>query len=297
MSAVFFLFLLLIGFSSINWIATRRGSLRSVNALPARPTARSEWVLGAMIGWGMALAAILPLMLTGALRPSFWFQFRAFPLTLLSLLTIAALTLALEVLYRGYLFARLIQTVGPTLATILLALVAAVAAAFHPHSNRLAIVVTFVLSSLFSLAYLRTHALWLSWGLHFAWSACIGVLFGLPLSGVDTYLSVVSSVAHGHRWLTGGSYGPEAAFFTAIAALIAMAILYRQTRDLSWEYTHTPIVSGGHPMDIAPPAAHTAMEQAARPAPLVQILSTTPSQASTMPAVEEHLRSNRESGE
>ena len=66
--------------------------------------------------------------------------------------------------------------------------------------------------------------------------------------------------------------------FTVIALGAAIAVLVRASRDWSWEYNHRPIVSGGYPMDVAPPAAHTAMEQAAvaKPPALVQILPTTP---------------------
>ena len=36
---------------------------------------------------------------------------------------------------------------------------------------------------LLSIAWLRTHGLWLPWGIHFAWNASIGLLFGLPVRG------------------------------------------------------------------------------------------------------------------
>ena len=45
------------------------------------------------------------------------------------------------------------------------------------------------------------------------------------------------------------------------------------TREYAWLYTYKPIVAAGYPMDVKPPAAHTAMEQApAPPPPLVQIM-------------------------
>lgn len=296
MSAVFLLFLVLLGYSSIHWIATRNATVRGVNALPARATAFAEWRLGSAIGWGLAIAAILPMVIVGDLHPTFWFQTRALWLTLLSLLSLAALTLAQEAIYRGYLFVRLIRALGPTLATIVLSLVAAVASAMHPHATLISIVGTFFFSVLLSLAYLRTHALWLGWGLHFAWSAAIGILFGMPVTDSNLYASAIDTVTHGALWMTGGLYGPEGAVLTTLAVLLFMIVLYRSTGDLAWEYTHAPIIPGGYPMEAAPPPEHVAMEQAARPAPLVQILSSTPSAASTMPAVEEHLRTQREPG-
>jgi hypothetical protein len=72
-----------------------------------------------------------------------------------------------------------------------------------------------------------------------------------------------------------------------------MGVLYSLTRDLAWEYTQPVIVAAGYPMDVAPPAEHIKMEQATAPA-LVQILATTPSEASTMPVIEQHLRGDVE---
>jgi uncharacterized protein len=128
---------------------------------------------------------------------------------------------------------------------------------------------------LFSVAYLRTHGLWLGWGLRFGWLAAMGVLFGLPLSGSADFASVVATDSTGGLWLTGGAYGPEGAVFTGLVLLAGAIALYPLTRDYAWAYTHEPIVPGGYPMQVQPPAAHTAMEAAAAPQ-LVQILGSTP---------------------
>ncbi len=294
LSAAFLVFLLLTGFSAIHWLAIRNASLRQVNALPARQGAGGEWSLGAAIGWGLAVVAVLPMFFARALHPAFWLLPRAAGLSLVSLLTLLLLTLAQEAVFRGYLFARLIRATSPTLATLLMSCLYATVASFHPESTRLSVLVAFLMSLLFSLAWFRTHALWLPWGLHFAWSASIGVLFGLPLAGLR-YDGVVDTVAHGPAWLTGGGNGPEGALATAVVLLAGMAILYALTRELAWAHTHPVIFPAGYPMDVAPPAEHTRIEQAATAsAPLVQILSSTPDTPSTLPAIDAHLRSTPE---
>jgi len=292
---VFLLFLLLVGFAAISWVASRKSTLRDVNALPARPTVRQEWGLGIIVGWGMAVVAVLPMMLAGDLRPNFWLAPVAFVHLLVGVLVLLILSLAQEVVYRGYLFARLIRAMGPTVATLVMSVIAAAVSAIHPSAGPLSVLVTFLLSVLFSMAYLRTRALWLPWGLHFAWSACIGVLFGLPVGGWNSFSSVVDTSSYGSTWITGGFYGPEGALFTIVVAVAGMGVLYSLTRDLAWEYTQPVIVAAGYPMDVAPPAEHTKMEQAAAAKPvLVQILATTPSEASTMPVIEQHLRGDGE---
>lgn len=294
LSGVFLLFLLLVGFTIIHWIATRSATVRGVNSLPLRSSARAEWRLGAALGWSMLIAAILPMAITLSLHPNFWWQPRGFGLVLLSLVTLLVFTLAVEATFRGYLFSRLVRALGPTLASLFVSAVYASMSQFHPQASGLSFVVTFVFSLVLCMAYLRTHALWLPWGLHYAWAASMGVLFGLPVGGFDMYSSVVDTSVTGPAWLTGGFYGPEGALLTVLVALVAMPILYRLTRDFAWQYTHTPIVAAGYAMDVAPPAEHVKMEQAASAAPLVQILSTTSTTSSTMPVIDQHLRSTLE---
>ena len=115
------------------------------------------------------------------------------------------------------------------------------------------------------MAWLRTNGLWLGWGFHFAWNASMGILFGLPISGITDFASIVQTRAFGRLSLTGGDdHGPEGAAFTAIVLLVGTAVLARITRDYAWNDTYVPIVAAGYPMDAPPPAAHVAMEQQAK---------------------------------
>ena len=36
----------------------------------------------------------------------------------------------------------------------------------------------------------------------------MGILFGLPVSGITDFSSIVQTRAFGQLWLTGGDYGP-----------------------------------------------------------------------------------------
>ena len=60
-----FVFLLLVGFAALSFIATRRGGVSFVNSLPARCTAGQEFGRGSALGWGMLLVAVLPMMVLG----------------------------------------------------------------------------------------------------------------------------------------------------------------------------------------------------------------------------------------
>jgi uncharacterized protein len=276
LDALFLVFLLGVGFATLQSMVAHNTPFRETIGLPRRPTASTEWATGAAIGWGAILLAVLPMALAGDLHVRFWTEPRAFGLVLLNLATAALLALASEIAFRGYPYRRLIDAIGPSWATIVMALLFAALGGFVADGNQGSLAITVLFGLLLCSAWLRTHGLWLGWGLHFAWIASLGILFGFPVNGMDNISTVIQTRAIGPDWLTGGDLGPEGALLTGFFLLGAIVLLIRVTRDWAWHYTHTPIVPGGYPMEAKPPAAHTAMEQAAKPPALVQILPSTP---------------------
>ncbi len=307
--AAFLVFLLAVGFSALDGVARRRGPAagtkrREVVGLPNRPTRWQEWATGAAIGWGIITLAVLPMALAGKLHVHLWGDPEAFWLTLLNLAAVLLLALASEIVFRGMPYRRLMAAVGPFWGTVVLAMIYGWVvtlrfnAVFHsgsfrsgalagnsitagsflagPDASNAAIVIAMLLGLLLSWAWLRTRGLWLGWGLHFGWVASLGILFGLPVLGVNNLSTVIETRAIGVEWLTGGEFGPEGAAITILLLLAGLVVLVRVTRDWAWAYTHAPIVAAGYPMEVAPPPAHAAMEQAPRPPALVQILPTTP---------------------
>jgi membrane protease YdiL (CAAX protease family) len=287
---------LLGGFAALNGLTERQISVSSTNALPRRSTSLQEWLRGAALGWGILLLAIAPMAITGAFHPLFWLTLRSWQLALVSLTTLALLALNLELAFRGYLFARLIAVMRPVTATILLSLAYALLSSFRPNSTSLSVAASFLMGLLFSVAYLRTHALWLGWGLHFAWDAAMALLFGLPIAGYANYSTLVTTTVSGPAWLTGAAYGPEGSIPGVVVVIVAIFILYRITRNYAWDYTHVPIVAKGYPVTIAPPAAHTAMEAeaAVKPDSLVQIAAAIPAATQTGALVSRHPTSGNQ---
>lgn len=287
--------LLLAGFAALGWLGTRHGSLRDSNALPSRTTTRQEWSRGFALGWGMVLFALLPVVLFRGIGPSWQFSAARLGQTLVSILTLALATLATELAFRGFLYQRLTAATGIVSSTFLMSLLYAFFGTSRPNATAFTFVVTFLFGLFYAIAWQRTHALWLGWGAHFAWAVIAGVVFGLPVGGYDTFATLVQSTVSGYGFLSGGAYGLEGSLFAALAICLGLPVLYRMTRDYAWHYTLPEIVSGGYPMDVAPPKAHTDME--AKAAPLVQIASITPAGASSMTEANELLRREREARE
>jgi hypothetical protein len=163
--------------------------------------------------------------------------------------------------------------------------------ALLPGATNASIAFSVVFSFLLSTAYLRTRALWLSWGLNFAWKASQALIFGLTVSGISSHSPIVEGNPMGPFWLTGGGFGLNASWVSSPVLLIAFPFLYRVTRDLDFRYNAPEFIPGGIPVDLDAAARRqheAAMGTPAEPAPpaLVQILPAATPPAPAQPASE-----------
>jgi hypothetical protein len=126
-----------------------------------------------------------------------------------------------------------------------------------------------------STAYLRTRALWLSWGLNFGWKASRALLFGLAVSSDSTHSHVVQGDPMGPFRLTGSAFGLDGSWLAFAVMMVAIPVVFRITRELDYCYNAPVLKPAGIPddLDAAARAQHEAAMGAAEPAApsLVQI--------------------------
>ncbi len=135
-----------------------------------------------------------------------------------------------EVLFRGYLFQRLLDGAGSVVAAAVFSALFAAAHLGNPSTTVLSTANTFLAGLLLSVAYLKTRALWMPIGLHWAWNFTMGPIFSLPVSGLSLQPTLLRVDLVGAKWLTGGAYGPEGGVALTAACLAATLWLGRTRR-------------------------------------------------------------------
>lgn len=274
---LFTIFMLIVGYGYMAMTWDRSPDPFRAMGLASRSGRAREFAMGAALGWGMVTVVILISSLGGTFYVQIVTSPSAWALLAWQILALAAGALAGEIAFRGYPFQKLIETTGPFAATILAGIFFGLIRWETPGATPTAVWISALAAILLSVAYLRTHALWLCWGLHFAWVASIGILFGQPLAGSRHASSVIYTYVDGPAWLTGGEFGPEASMVSLIALWIGLYILIWITRDLAWKYGQPELkpagipVELGHPLHPAPPQAASAPLQEAPKNGLVQI--------------------------
>ena len=233
-----------------------------------RPSAGVELAQGLALGWGIAIALVLPALLTGNLTMSFAFNAATILGTLEGMVTLGAFACVVQLILAGLPVRMLLNAAGSTWTAVAVVLVATVLS-FGSQGKSLP--VTALASYVLVAAFLRTRAMWVGLGIQIGWTLSLQILFGATSPYTPTVNGVITSFFGGPAWLTGGPFGPETSMPAAVVLGAATVMLYRLTRDYAWHYTWQPLEGAGQPMDVAPPAEHLREEAKKQAAPLVQI--------------------------
>jgi CAAX protease family protein len=187
----------------------------------------AELVHGLALGTAMVLAVGGLERLLGAVSFS-WNSAPAASLARQGLILAAVFLVAAaneELTFRGYPFQRLVDSVGPVGAVVVMSVLFGAIHLGNPEHTWFSAVNTMLIGVPFAIAYLRTRALWLPLGMHFAWNFFQGYALGLPVSGIVLAGPLAVARVHGPVWLTGGSYGPEGGLLTTVVAVAATVFL------------------------------------------------------------------------
>lgn len=171
-----------------------------------------ELAIGLTIG---AALMLLPTMVLTALGYITW-QLNEFVFSTIAsgLSLFLAVALAEELLFRGFIFQRLIDAFGQWPAQILIASLFLLIHLNNPgmtgNIKLLASVNIFLASILFGLVYIKTKSLAMPFGLHFMANFMQGTILGFGVSGNKESSLLKPVFSDAPIWLTGGDFGIEA---------------------------------------------------------------------------------------
>lgn len=187
-----------------------------------------EFGLGGLMGSLMLIPALI-------LRLFGWVHWQWNPTGFSNLLSTVLLfigvALAEELLFRGFIFQRLIAGLGQLPAQLLMAGYFLLTHLNNPGMTGevkvLASINIFIASLVFGLAFIRTKSLAMPLGLHFMANLMQGGMLGFGVSGTDQVGLLKPILAEIPQWLTGGQFGLEASLPGLIFVVGAIMLFYK----------------------------------------------------------------------
>ncbi len=150
--------------------------------------------------------------------------------TLLALLIFVLVGWNEELLSRGYHLQTIASGLNRFWGVLLSSAVFAVLHLANPNAAWNGAVGILLAGFFLAYGYLRTEQLWLPIGLHIGWNFFEGVVFGFPVSGLNTFSLIRIDVA-GPTFLTGGAFGPEAGLVLLPGLLLGTVLIWLYTRS------------------------------------------------------------------
>ncbi|MBS3762257.1 MAG: CPBP family intramembrane metalloprotease [Planctomycetes bacterium] len=206
------------------WFCRRRLDRRKLIGLRMQHGAL-DWItppLGLVLGCITAAIPVLVLFLAGALRYTGIVQSSVIPFLAVALLPGA---FAEEVAVRGYLLQNLDESGHRAIAVIGTSMIFSAFHMLNPafFANPLPALNTFLAGIVLGLAYLLTGSLWFTTAWHYGWNALQGVVFGLPVSGIQMPGLMHLESAGDRPMVGGGEFGLEGSVISAGILLISAA--------------------------------------------------------------------------
>ncbi|MCS6862268.1 MAG: CPBP family intramembrane metalloprotease [Abditibacteriales bacterium] len=183
---------------------------------------------GLLTGAGAVIGLFAILVLTGDVRVRGWavsnISFISTVFILLAyLLLFAVQSGAEEIVCRGYLLQTVMEVWKPWVSVTVISLFFGALHLLNPGASVVGFLQNVLIGVVFSLAYLKTRALWFPIGMHIAWNFTLGTVVSLPVSGIETFrLLNVETV--GSPLMTGGRYGLEASLLTLIGTVVGCGV-------------------------------------------------------------------------
>jgi uncharacterized protein len=148
-----------------------------------------------------------------------------------ALLSCAAVAVAEELLFRGFVFQRVIDGLGLWPAQWLMAgyflLNHAGAVDAAGGVKYMACANIFIAAMVFGLAFVRTTSLAMPIGMHFAANLVQGAVLGFGVSGNEGVGLFKPESSTAPQWLTGGAFGLEASLPGLLSIITILVLLYR----------------------------------------------------------------------
>jgi membrane protease YdiL (CAAX protease family) len=142
-----------------------------------------------------------------------------------------------ELLFRGFIFQRLIEGIGEWPAQLLIGGLFLLTHIGNPGMTGsiqvYASINIFLASVMFGLAFIKTKSLALPIGIHFMANWVQGVALGFGVSGTEQAGLLRPVLAGTPEWLTGGAFGLEASIPGMISLVITTLVLYKWPRQLA----------------------------------------------------------------
>ena len=222
-----FLFISLVVFVRVKYIEKRKISTIGFG----RKNFLKKYIKGFFIGFIMMSIVVLILYLFGCIsieeNPTQPVGISALGGVMFILIGWIIQSATEEILTRGWLMNVLAARYNKGFALIFSSSIFGIMHLFNPNVNYIAVVNIILVGLFFGIYVMKTNDLWAVCGMHAAWNFAQGNIFGFEVSRLNVCVSSIMDFnLVGNKFISGGSFGPEAGIISTFVLISSIIILF-----------------------------------------------------------------------
>lgn len=157
------------------------------------------------------------------------------PLTVSWILVFILIAFAEEILNRGFFMAVLRRCKNIYFIMIVPSVIFGLIHIWNPDVTFLSVINIIIVGILFSYMFIKSSNIWMCIGYHFAWNVFQGIIYGMPVSGLQVPGIITTQITHGNL-LNGGMFGIEGGILTTFVNLLSFIFVWYYYRDSKYDF-------------------------------------------------------------
>ena len=144
----------------------------------------------------------------------------------ISLITLLAVSLIEEIVFRGYLLNNLMESINKYFALVIISVIFGVLHSLNANFTIVGLINLTLFGILIGIPYIFNQNLWFPISFHLSWNYSQGPIFGFFVSGKGEGIKFLTTQdLQGNPLITGGDFGFEGSLILTIILLISILIL------------------------------------------------------------------------
>lgn len=195
---------------------------------------RREGMAGLLLGFLSCSVIFIIVITAGGGQVESWIP-RFSPLTFVWLLIFVLVSVGEETLNRGFLMGTLRRTWSIACIMLIPSVIFGCIHLANPNVTFFSIFNIVLAGLLLSYMYLKSGNLWMCMGFHFTWNAFQGLVYGMPVSGLNIP-GIFTTVFTENNMLNGGDFGIEGGILTTLTMLAVFLFVRYYYRDSTYDF-------------------------------------------------------------
>lgn len=140
-----------------------------------------------------------------------------------------------EILNRGFIMGTLRRTGNIYFIMLVPSIIFGMIHLTNPSVTLLSVLNIILVGILFSYMYIKSGNIWMCIGYHFTWNVFQGVIYGMPVSGLNIPGFLTTEFTHANI-LNGGGFGIEGGILTTIVSLLGFVFVKYYYRKSEYDF-------------------------------------------------------------